>query len=123
MNTEYYKGLTDGIIGFITSEEIYISQEKEFGYDTFVTDTNNWEIILKWCIGYEEANFKGDWLQPPDDDMPVYREVKLSFTNKTKIVEIIKDLRITLVEIRNSKEPETLEYDNSDELYEIINNK
>ena len=123
MTTEYYKGLTDGIIGLLLSEEIYISQEKLFNDDVVKKSENYWEVNLKWCIGYKEPNFKGDRLQPPDDDMPVYKKVKLTFTDETKIVEIIKELRTALEEIQNAKEPEIIEHNNSDELYDELNNK
>ena len=89
---EYFKGAVDAIIKYETSEGIYIEDEKEFEYNVFERGSNGWAVELKCIESYKEPNFKGNWQQPADDDIPVYHEQVIYFTYDTSIPKVIKEI-------------------------------
>lgn len=89
---EYFKGAVDAIIKYETSEGIYIEDEKEFEYNVFERGPNGWAVELKCIESYKEPNFKGDWQQPADDDIPVHHVQVIYFTYDTSIPKVIKEI-------------------------------
>lgn len=85
-NLDYYTGVIDAIMEIETP---FIGEEYE--YDIKVND-NGWCVSFSWITGYTPAKFKGDWLQPPDDDEPIYDFKKLSFKFNTPLKEVVDEV-------------------------------
>ena len=84
--SDYYTGVIDAIMEIETP---FIGEEYE--YDIKVND-NGWCVSFSWITGYTPAKFKGDWLQPPDDDEPIYDFKKLSFKFNTPLKEVVDEV-------------------------------
>jgi len=84
--SDYYTGVIDAIMEIETP---FIGEDYE--YDIKVND-NGWCVTFSWIAGYTPAKFKGDWLQPPDDDEPIYDFEKLSFKFNTPLKEVVDEV-------------------------------
>jgi len=94
---EYFEGLIDGIIEVLLIEDVYVEEEKELEWFlNFNENTKVVSVFLQCIEAYTEAKFKGDWLQPPDDDEPVYYSDLVVFSEKTKTLEIIDKIKKAL---------------------------
>lgn len=106
---DYYKGLVDGIIEYETCEGIHIESEKDFEYRIFERGTNGWAVEMKCIKSFEEAEFKGNWEQPEDNDTHVYYKQVLYFTYDTSVSKVIKEIIEELNSIANFPTPEVIE--------------
>lgn len=102
---EYYKGVVDAIIERLFEEEISMNEDKHFSY--FVKPyKDGFKVVFEWCIGYNEAQFRGNNFSPADDDEPIYESQEYYFTLNEKTLKVIKEVTDQVWYIHDLPSPE-----------------
>ncbi len=106
---DYFKGVVDATIEILRYDEIYfIESEKDFTYK-IIENTNGFDVQMWWCIGYKEAVFQGDNLQPSDLDEMEYDKQTLPFGFNSSLSKAIKEITQQLKIIAKLPTPELIE--------------
>lgn len=105
---DYFRGVIDATIEILRYEEIYIQNEKDFSYK-IIENTNSFDVKMWWCIGYNEAEFQGNNLQPADLDEMEYDKQTLPFGFNSSLSKVIKEITQQLKTIEKLPTPKLIE--------------